>query len=412
MPKTRLHFLDGLRGWAALAVLLQHLIQNWLLPLVGSASLINFSWYTPIGLTMDGTYAVYVFFVLSGLVLSYPTLISSRRYKTLSGMALTRYTRLTIPILAATLLAQAFWSAGMMHNQVVGALHHSTWLTSFYNFTPRPGEMWRFGFYGVYFDYDGDRTWNGAMWTMAGEFHGSFLVFLLLVLPTKWLRIPAALYALYLYPTQLYAGMFIGYLLAEATVWLGWLETASRRRSLSGLACIAVAVAIGTEYHVWGAQLGRDANLLMLQSSVSLLVLGVLLNPIARALLETRASQFMAGISFPLYLVQMPVICGVGCGLYLMLAPYAADRCMIFLVGIPTIITAIGTAIAFRALVEERAVIWAKDALLWLRDRLWLLLVRLPGYGLRTRWPAGWAGRAGIRPTVAAGSAERELATD
>lgn len=388
VPKARLHYIDGLRGWAALAVMLSHMLQLWLLPLTGLQWLVLLVNRTPLGPAMDGTYAVYIFFVLSGLVLSYPTLVSGQRYKTLAGMVMNRYARLTIPIMAATLLAQAFWSAGMLHNHEVGLKQSNAWLAFFYNFDPRPGEIWRFGFFGVYFDWDIVRNWNGAMASMRSELQGSFLIFALLVLPSIWLRIPVCLYALYLYGWSLVAGMFTGYLLAECIIRLAWLETPSRRRSMIGLGCIAIAIGMDVVHCAYGPfNLWPHDFVVLLQVSATLLVLGVTLSGTARWLLEARLSQFMASISFPLYLVHLPVIFGIGCGLYVILSPYIHDSWMIFVVGIPTTIAAFGTAIAFRELVEDRAVLWAKIGILWLRDQLWALLILPAASWVRTLSP-------------------------
>jgi peptidoglycan/LPS O-acetylase OafA/YrhL len=53
-PGARLHFLDGLRGWAAVAVLFSHLFQMWLFTYVGTGTIRSWISPTPLRLLMDG----------------------------------------------------------------------------------------------------------------------------------------------------------------------------------------------------------------------------------------------------------------------------------------------------------------------------------------------------------------------
>ena len=82
--KSRMHSLDGLRGVAALVVVVHHLLLTlpWFADRVGLGQLgtkgqFTFSWhnlfeYTPLHILYGGTEAVVIFFVLSGFVLINP----------------------------------------------------------------------------------------------------------------------------------------------------------------------------------------------------------------------------------------------------------------------------------------------------------------------------------------------------
>ena len=106
----RLVYLDGLRGWMALIVVLHHLFGDWLLTPAELAhhgtgwAAALYKW-TPLGIVTDGQQAVFVFFAISGIALTYPVLRSSAPDRTLAGMAIWRYPRLAVPILVSCALA-------------------------------------------------------------------------------------------------------------------------------------------------------------------------------------------------------------------------------------------------------------------------------------------------------------------
>jgi peptidoglycan/LPS O-acetylase OafA/YrhL len=108
-PRRRIGSLDGLRGVAALVVLVHHSLVS-IGPLGGvyfeEATPAGLEWlvFSPLHLIWAGPEAVYVFFILSGLVLTLPTL--RRRYHWKSYYP-SRLLRLYIPVAAAVLFAIA-----------------------------------------------------------------------------------------------------------------------------------------------------------------------------------------------------------------------------------------------------------------------------------------------------------------
>jgi peptidoglycan/LPS O-acetylase OafA/YrhL len=368
----RLHFLDGLRGWAALVVLLSHLFQIWLIPLASPAlmPIIN---YTPFGVLMDGGFAVFVFFGVSGFALGYPVVTATSRYRTLAILALTRYTRLTIPILASCLFAQVLWSAGLLFNHQAGEQSPNSWVSFFYNFSPLPGEIWRFALWDVYLNFNQARSWNGVLWTMSIEWLGSFYLFALLLIPVRWLRILGAIGLSVVFCQSPYFGFFCGYLLAEASLHFGWVNQTegSGRRAWAGLALIATCVVAQIFSRINLAELQRAPDLHAIQVNLTVAVgmLGIVLSSAARSFLSTRTSTFLGDISFSLYLVHLPIIFSFGCGLYLLLASEIPSEWMLIVVGVPTVALCLVLSVVFRAIVEERLVVWAKRTIVAIFDR-------------------------------------------
>jgi peptidoglycan/LPS O-acetylase OafA/YrhL len=92
---TRLRFLDGLRGWAAVVVLLHHVFIDGL---PANALMADRSLWAKV-FFLNGTLAVSVFFVISGFSLSIRYLETGNG-SALGRIAAGRYLRLALPIFA------------------------------------------------------------------------------------------------------------------------------------------------------------------------------------------------------------------------------------------------------------------------------------------------------------------------
>ena len=298
----RLRYLDGLRGWAALAVVVFH--STWE----------SFKDYTPglktsaFGLVNDGRLAVYIFFVLSGLVLAHPYLVK-KDIKIVQTTALRRYARLVIPIIAASFLTLAMMRLGWLFNaqasQIVGS---KQWLGSFYLQTPTIGSWAHFAFYNVFFRYDGAPSYDIVLWTMPFELAGSFLVFGILALAAASFRARLVWYAVVAavcfreQPTLL--SFVIGLALAEFAASPLYRRIASRPwGDVLGLMLLAGAFA--------GSVMLRSVYSPKVCAVLALAVVAsALISRLLHALLETRVSQFFGRVSFPLYLIHSLIICG------------------------------------------------------------------------------------------------------
>jgi peptidoglycan/LPS O-acetylase OafA/YrhL len=109
VPSTRLAPLDGIRGLAALVVLVHHclLVVPVLAAPDGAQGHGDFTWFvnSPLHLVWAGGEAVVVFFVLSGIVLTLPVL-RARPFDWLAYYP-ARLLRLYLPVIASVLLAAA-----------------------------------------------------------------------------------------------------------------------------------------------------------------------------------------------------------------------------------------------------------------------------------------------------------------
>lgn len=299
-------YLDGLRGWASLFVVFSHmgpmfLLANYKLPVLP--------------FFLDGLLAVYVFFVLSGYVLSIGYFEHGDRSQ-LVALGLRRYPRLTIPILISCLLAFALVNAGAMSNATAGSTAASPWLSSFYTFETSIPSVLRFSLWDVYID-DKAPSYNAVLWTMRYEFWGS----LILVVSLWILRSRAALvtgYAIFsvacvYFQSPLFA-FVIGVALAQGTAALQRKRAQSpRAASLAAVAILILALTVAALRTGW---LWSPVAMSIMAGAVLLAL--VVCTPLQQAL-SGGISARLGHLSFPLYLTHLLVICSWSSWLYMLL---------------------------------------------------------------------------------------------
>jgi peptidoglycan/LPS O-acetylase OafA/YrhL len=293
----RLKFLDGLRGWGAVFVVLYHVFCSGLTvdDTFGArlAHLIPF----------NGMIAVYVFFVVSGFSLSVRYLAEGN-LQAWSRIAAGRYLRLVIPIFAACLLVHLMMVSGYLDPPAERLAR----FRNFLNFEPTIGHFLKFSLFDVFFNYNASETYIGPLWTMNIELFGSFVVLLAVLavrpLPCRPLFLfGLACAILLLAPTDSMAALAlfpIGAALADSFS-RGWIDGIPRSVGLVVLSigCLAPVV-FPYSVTMWGL-VGASA-----------LTLGCIALPQVRDWLSGAASAHLGRISFPLYLIHGPVIWSVG----------------------------------------------------------------------------------------------------
>ncbi len=182
MQKKRLDELEGLRGIAAVMVAVHHFllvfyVVMFLGPMPGRAQNAGFEdslYGHPLAVFISGTFAVAIFFVLSGFVLSIG-FFKTKKLEIVKKLAARRYLRLMLPALASVLLCFVILSLGISKIHDVAAITHADWLVNTWAFQPDFFTAARSGAYDI-FTYAGN-PYNSVLWTMMYEFAGSFLVF-------------------------------------------------------------------------------------------------------------------------------------------------------------------------------------------------------------------------------------------
>jgi peptidoglycan/LPS O-acetylase OafA/YrhL len=287
---VRFRFLDGLRGWAAVVVLLHHLFVD---ALPANSLMADRALWAKV-FFLNGTLAVSVFFVISGFSLSIRYLETGNG-KALARIAAGRYARLALPIFAICALTYGLLVSGL----IPPAMLRPAPLDQFLTFTPTIEGLLSFSLVKVFVAYSGAESYDPPLWTMAYEFFGSFMVFALIAClrPSRLRTLLLAILLLLLTALQTYFALFVaGVLIADMFPPFSASTAANRAGAMlcaTGLLLIALP-------HTWFAA--------VYIAGAGCLTAGAIFCTRVRRFFETRLSGFLGWISFPLYLVQAAAI--------------------------------------------------------------------------------------------------------
>lgn len=345
MEKNRLYVIDGVRGWAAISVLLFHVLTE-------TFCILKPEFRTPYTyFIFNGPLAIAVFFVLSGDALSVGY-INNEKLSTLDSLLLKRYFRLTVPVSLSCFIVYLLMKAGLIFN--VGAasiIHREGWLGAFLPFKPNIISLFRYCFYQVYDGYPNSVTFNPLsiaynpfLWTMSTEFVGSMLVFLFLYVSKRLISPYKLLIPLIIFlflEKSFYALFFVGVLFAylrTLNVFANLLM--NRLWQIAILFIIICLIIVDTELRSFISQ--GHVNIAI----ASALVFCIYSSNLCVSLFSCRISRILGKISFPIYLIHFSVIASLTSFLII---KYSAimDSYHIYLISFVTILACLLGATVF-----------------------------------------------------------------
>lgn len=164
---SKVEYLNGLRGFATGMVFFSH-FRGGFFPAAN-----NYIF----NLFCDGSFAVMIFFVLSGYVLS-NSFFSAGKNKKFFYNCCRRYIRLVVPVLFSVFLAYLCLRYSFFYNKDILSFTGNEWIAGFYNFTPSFNAMFREGLIGIF--TGSTPVYNPVLWTMRTELFGSLIVYALI----------------------------------------------------------------------------------------------------------------------------------------------------------------------------------------------------------------------------------------
>ncbi|MGL1934829.1 MAG: acyltransferase [Fibrobacterales bacterium] len=332
----KIESLEGVRGFAAFTVLIYHLqatfygqvhttIENTMSEF--PKLLVLFTHYLVTFFT-HGEYAVYLFWTLSGFVLSlkyFKFLLikdESQARNYIKSAFVRRYPRLLLPVLGSVMFAWLLLKLDFMYIQSVGNLLQSEWLRAFYTVTPDFLLAIKSGVWDSFFTYSFKDSYNSVLWTIEIEMYGSIVLFLFLYAATQIkLRL-------------------LGYLLSFVVglIWnVEWVTAFVMGAALCELYVFKDAVIVEAfgKFSFLNSRLGSIILSVMLFFiivkthhvglyilSISFILLLLIYNNWLSRLFALAPFRFFGRISFGLYIMHWPVNASVACGVYLLLNTY------------------------------------------------------------------------------------------
>jgi peptidoglycan/LPS O-acetylase OafA/YrhL len=324
---TRLTALDGLRGLAALVVVLHHLYLvavPFLKATDGTSPGSPYWWIsnTPLKALSAGSEAVLVFFVLSGLVVALPAL--GKKGFSWAGFLSGRFVRLYLPVWASLAFgAILIWVSPRDHSAVThGSWVNNTNATSTTIDTLLQQASLTIHSYNV----------NNALWSLRWEITFSVLlplfVALAVVVRHHWLIAIGTAFILCIvgdftnvdalrYLPVFFIGTLMAVRLEAIKEWAMRCLLRGRQRPwrqrMSGITLVSGSLLLITAN--WLAEPMTESGTVVRIVLGGLAVLGAaglvlstIVVPFVRGALESQGFQWLGRVSFSLYLVHVPII--------------------------------------------------------------------------------------------------------
>lgn len=320
---------DGLRGIAAFSVILCHFLISFSPSgfkfLYPGTSAANAGWSRldsvismPIlSILWSGHFAVCVFFVLSGYVLT-KSFLQSGDITVLKLRAARRYVRLSVPIMGSVILSYVLLTLGLKSSDSAAMLSGSSWLSSFWNFNSSLDVALKEGVYGAIFS--GASLYTPPLWTMKIEFIGSMIVFAYaaLALQGRQALISYAIWSVALF--FFFPGEWMFYQAFIIGSHIGGVNKSDNKFLIYG--SLVLGVILGafdfSSYYGWTNFLQMEdqhrKNLFCVIGGV--LVVYAVRSGALKYVLESRAAQYLGKISYSLYLVHFPILLTLSSWLY------------------------------------------------------------------------------------------------
>ena len=297
----KLQYLEGLRGGAALIVVIHHYLLAFAPELEST-----FLEYTPLRLLYSGRTSVCIFFVLSGFVLSYK-FFNTLDSRVLIAGAVKRYFRLLLPVIFSIILMCFLMKGNLVFSYAVYPLTASDWLQGHLAFEPSFSDALYQGFVSCFFLFEA--SYNSALWTMSWELYGSIIVFVLAFIISRinrWGIFLAAIACLALSKTY-FPGFILGLLLSYAYVNYKPVNLLNDIRWKNSLLLLAILM----------LSYDRSKNCLFLGGALLIYIL--LHSNRMQSFFSSKFFVWLGKVSFSMYTIHMVILCTLSSFVYLKL---------------------------------------------------------------------------------------------
>jgi peptidoglycan/LPS O-acetylase OafA/YrhL len=294
--------LDGIRGWAAISVLLFHFFFETFGILFPSLRNGSFRFIS------DGYLAVLIFFILSGDALSSPFFYTKSTTSTVR-LVLVRYFRLVFPIFISCIVVYILMKLNWTYNKEASILvQREDWLGVFISFPADFYACMRYSFFDVFFNHRPELSYNPFFWTMSIELLGSVIIFInIFILPTikKPVTILVVQLLFFLWMDSWYclfiAGMLLGYLRS-----IGVIEKIEKKKYLPAIIILGL-VSLLFLNKLYNNFYGANEFFTYFLKANAIVII-IYCTPLLKLFFRSKVSVFLGEISFPLYAIHFSVL--------------------------------------------------------------------------------------------------------
>lgn len=345
MEKYRIKSLDGLRGIAAFIVVINHFFCTFYPQLVfGDQGALGYGWQdalsrSPFYVLWNGSFAVFVFFVLSGFVIASSANSSRVPLPLLIGR---RYLRLTLPALASTLMVFVLLRVFPDVTQQLAKDFNNGWLIKHYS---RELTLFYAMIDGVFNPYRYGETYaNSPLWTMRYELFGSLSIYLIYRLCPRTWQVPLlVILVICLIPQD---GFWVGFMgfASGAMLYEGWRSgVVQATRPRLGIVLCAIALGLGAmpqqpasntyfaSLALWVGNFSSEQEFIY-GLGASILLAGCLSSSAILSVLAFSPFRFLGRISFGVYLLHWPLLALVFIPIYYKIAPLQNNRALLAII--------------------------------------------------------------------------------
>ena len=353
MNQLRQHHFDSLRGIASVSVLVAHYLAAFYpYTIFGSRGgyLQREAWESiifipPFGSLVGGPLSVWLFFMLSGYVLSYGYLGEPIKVRKLLDAIIRRPIRLGGIVLFTIFLSSILWGSHLYFNDLVADLSHSKpWFASYWQGKIQPREVLVDVITAMFKKAE---LYNPPFWTIRIELYGSILTFILMLaigrLKYRLLLFFAVFLALWTTGSEFArcSGLVLGVIVADLVKNHNLIIKLRARRIFSFILlstfllfcyCDRLSDDRFTQMTIYRfVPKDSELGLYSLFAALTLFLL-VIINDRLKAFLQHPLFQFLGKISYSLYAIHFLILGSMSSWLFLKISPYLPYKLSFLLV--------------------------------------------------------------------------------